>query len=303
MPVYTVELDGKQYDLEGDHPPSEAEARSAIGGTAPKTATPPPASATIGMMQPSTAKGDPEPSTAENLRNTLQWGGKVIAGMMGMNAPGVISPGIDAVENPKTTLATAAVPLAAQKLVQAVPGVVEAGKRLRGVSSARAVTNLQESSAAAKGVPLNDTGVWKEGTRAQELVARGSKPAGAVTKLMNRIGDVNAEPLTFEEARDYYSNISRLSANEFNSLNSTMQRQVGAVKQALHEALTDAAGTVGKGEQYAKGIKEYGDSMAAAAKWEEKTKPMLMKMLKSAAKWGGGGAVFEGGRRAYEAIE
>lgn len=31
LKVYTVEIDGKQYDLEGDHPPSEAEARSAIG--------------------------------------------------------------------------------------------------------------------------------------------------------------------------------------------------------------------------------------------------------------------------------
>jgi hypothetical protein len=29
--IYTVEIDGKQYDLEGDHPPTEAEARAAIG--------------------------------------------------------------------------------------------------------------------------------------------------------------------------------------------------------------------------------------------------------------------------------
>lgn len=33
--IYTVELDGKHYDLEGDHPPTEAEARAAIGAMKP----------------------------------------------------------------------------------------------------------------------------------------------------------------------------------------------------------------------------------------------------------------------------
>ena len=31
--VYTVEIDGTRYDLEGDRPPTEAEARAAIGAT------------------------------------------------------------------------------------------------------------------------------------------------------------------------------------------------------------------------------------------------------------------------------
>lgn len=34
MPIYTVEIDGAQYDLEGDHPPSEAEARGAVNSMA-----------------------------------------------------------------------------------------------------------------------------------------------------------------------------------------------------------------------------------------------------------------------------
>jgi len=36
MPIYTVKVDGKTYDLQGDHPPSEAEARDAIGAHQPK---------------------------------------------------------------------------------------------------------------------------------------------------------------------------------------------------------------------------------------------------------------------------
>ena len=36
MPTYTVELDGKQYDIEGDRPPTEEEAREAIGSYSPQ---------------------------------------------------------------------------------------------------------------------------------------------------------------------------------------------------------------------------------------------------------------------------
>jgi hypothetical protein len=44
VPIYVVEIDGKQYDIEGDRPPTEAEARGAIGGTgAAPTQAPTPA--------------------------------------------------------------------------------------------------------------------------------------------------------------------------------------------------------------------------------------------------------------------
>lgn len=55
-------------------------------------------------MKPMPSHG--EPTTAENLRSVLQWGGNVVSGMLGMG-----SVGRAAVENPGTTLATAALPL------------------------------------------------------------------------------------------------------------------------------------------------------------------------------------------------
>lgn len=78
MPIYTVEIDGKQYDLEGDHEPSEAEARQAVGSSAPKQATRPPASATIGMMQPSRPNDSTFP-TPDQLLNKWQESPGVIA--------------------------------------------------------------------------------------------------------------------------------------------------------------------------------------------------------------------------------
>lgn len=40
MPIYTVEIDGKRYDIQGDRQPTEAEARSAIGAYTPSQSKP-----------------------------------------------------------------------------------------------------------------------------------------------------------------------------------------------------------------------------------------------------------------------
>jgi hypothetical protein len=176
----------------------------------------------------------------------------------------------------------------ATTLAGKVPGVVAKGL---GISKVRAAENLTEAATAAKDVPVNMGTVAKEGERYRQLVTAGGRPTGAVTKLLRRLDD--GEELTFESARDVYSNLSRLSANEFNSLNPTMQRQIGAMREALQAALTEAAGTVGKGDQYAAGVNEYAKSARAAAKWEE-LKPAVTKTLRRLAYAGAAGAGYKG---------
>ena len=60
--IYTVEIDGKQYDIEGDRPPTEAEARSAIGAFKPETTPEDPAmtidpSRRTSSLQPRSVQG------------------------------------------------------------------------------------------------------------------------------------------------------------------------------------------------------------------------------------------------------
>ena len=57
--TYIVEIDGQQYDIEGDRPPTEAEAREAVAAYAQPAATLPP-DATRGMMGQSTVGSDPD---------------------------------------------------------------------------------------------------------------------------------------------------------------------------------------------------------------------------------------------------
>jgi hypothetical protein len=71
-----------------------------------------------------------------------------------------------------------------------------------------------------------------------------------------------------------------------------MQRQVGAMRQALHEALVESAETVGRGQQYQQGITEYAKAAAAKATWE-KSKPVVMSTLRKLAYAGMAGASYK----------
>lgn len=179
------------------------------------------------------------------------------------------------------------------QLVSAIPGMA---RRALGISSARAGERLSSVAAAAKDVPVSGTTVEPTLVRAGELVATGSRRPKAVMQLMKRLeggGD-----LSFQEAQDFASSMSRLSANEYNSLNPQMQRQVTVIRNALRDALTSAAETVGKGAEYQKGISEYARAAKAAERWEA-IKPTLGVALKRGLE---GAGLATGGTLAYKAL-
>lgn len=242
MPEFTIRdpTSGKTLTVRGDSPPSEQELIELF--------------ASADQPQASHEAAPPTPHPNQQLYDQMQGIGKWAARAIGgaFMGPG----GVDAADHPGMTLASAAVPVAIQK----VPGLMARGL---GVSSARAAQNLEEAATAAKGVPINTEQVGQQGLRAMDLQATGARMPRAATQFMRRVTDPEQGAMPFEEARDFYSNLSRLSANEYGSLNPTMQRQIALMKQALHEALTEGAESVGKGGQYASGIKEY----ARAAKF------------------------------------
>ena len=55
------------------------------------------------------------------------------------------------------------------------------------------------------------------------------------------------ERITFDVARDFSSNISRLSANEFQKLTPALQREIVQLRSALGDALQAGAEQAGKG--------------------------------------------------------
>src|ERR1700689_845837 len=106
--------------------------------------------------------------------------------------------------------ATAVSPLAAEGAgrlvgagIDALPNAGRAGKAFQDVSAA----------AGQHTVPMTDD---LSGALAnyQQLVDAGGSRSLSVQKLINRVTDPAKPPMPYDEARMFYSNISRLSADE-----------------------------------------------------------------------------------------
>jgi len=161
----------------------------------------------------------------------------------------LLGAGLKAMTLPSMFLA----PEAADAAISAIPSRAHAGQI------------LQDIRGAAQDVPAYPQQAWPEIERFKELTQRGgasSKPITQINRrLTNIVRDPNAGPFNFPEARDFYSNISSQSSEDMSRLNPIMRRQMGAVRQAMHGDLTNAASTIGRGEDYASAVKEYAQAM------------------------------------------
>jgi hypothetical protein len=148
-----------------------------------------------------------------------------------------------------TAIAASGIPKAAGAVSEAIP------------SASRAGAALSEVKSAAASVPID---MSKVGNTAMDIYTqsqRGAQLPQAVGKLIRRVTAPDSAPLTYEEAKDFQSNISRLSANEQMRLNPNTKRLVGQLNQDLKGSLQDAADTVGKGQQFQQAMKEYHHAM------------------------------------------
>jgi hypothetical protein len=137
-------------------------------------------------------------------------------------------------------------------------------------SRLRAGQVLDDIGNAAKDVPVIPRATMPAVSRWSELTEAGGKTAKPITKLSNRLTDYLTpatkepqEPMLFPEARDRYSNITDLTRQPKlqtlmgRGLKPTMLRQAGSVRQGLNSDLTDAAATIGRGEDYTNAMTEY----------------------------------------------
>lgn len=154
-------------------------------------------------------------------------------------------------------LQTADIPLS---FIGSAPGNAESvmGKVIPSVAKEQAAGKFADVMAAARNEPVNVTSNLSQALdRYGQLVDAGGGRSTAVSKLLNRITSPDAPPLTYREARDFYSNLTRLSADEFGRLTPVMQAQVTKVTQALGESIGQTANSVGKGDQLAEAMKQY----------------------------------------------
>ena len=118
----------------------------------------------------------------------------------------------------------------------------------------------------ANNVPVRMKQTWPALDEFIKYAKSGGTQPKVITDMLARLDDLNkGSNMTYEEARRFYTNISRLSDAEMSTLNPNMRRLMGGVKEAFKKDIGDAAGRVEQAANYYKGLKEY----AKAAKLEK----------------------------------
>lgn len=137
------------------------------------------------------------------------------------------------------------------------PFTDEAGN-LRIPTTAHAGEGFQEVSGAVgkHTVPMTDD-LSNSLMQYRQQVEGGGSRSLSVEKLLNRVTDPEKPPLTYDEARVFQSNISRLSRDEADRLAPVMKMRVGQVANALGDAVGQTADQGGKLGTFQSSMKEY----------------------------------------------
>lgn len=144
------------------------------------------------------------------------------------------------------TVAELAMPLT--KAVEAIPSAARAGKA------------FQEVMGAAKQVPIDVSEPGNVALRIADLAQRGGGTQWGpppVRQFIQYVTDPKKPAMTYEVARDFASNISRLSAKDLASIPPAVMREIGNLRMTLNKSVADAANVAGKGSEYASAMTEY----------------------------------------------
>ncbi len=131
-------------------------------------------------------------------------------------------------------------------------------------SAERAGQVFQAVKAAAGSVPIDTSGPGNVALRIAEMAQHGGGtnwgPA-PVRQFIQYVTDPKKPAMTYDVARDFASNISRLSSKDLASIPPSMQREIANLRVTLNQAVGEAAGRAGKGEEYASAMQEYARAM------------------------------------------
>jgi hypothetical protein len=153
-------------------------------------------------------------------------------------------------------------------------------------SAARAGQKFESVMAAAKDVPIDVEAPGQVALRIKQLADRGGSMPMVVRKFLNRITDPDMGAMTYQEGRDFASNVSRLSADEYGRLTPVVGREVTNLRMTLNKAVGVAAAKAGKMEEYQAAMKEYANAARLNEAWNN-----IWTGVKRAAPYATGSAV------------
>lgn len=118
----------------------------------------------------------------------------------------------------------------------------------------------------------------------------GLQMPSVVNKLVTRLSNVEEGPLTYQEARQFYSNMGDLAASDRMAMNAKAQRLLSGVQHALGETIADTAEQAGKTSEYQAAMKGFSSAKSAQEKLEFLKGLAGKAAVGAAASAGAGGA-------------
>lgn len=164
-----------------------------------------------------------------------------------------------------------------------------AGNVARGIGGKVLPSGMRESAGKLFTAISEDAGkvpveLTNSGEAASRLLDWQGKinPGSIVNKYLQRITSPSKGPLTYAEARDWYSVLGNLSAEEKTSLAPAVQRDLKMMVSGLKQDIGDAAGQVGRAADYYQAMGDYAKA-ARISDWLEKATPYLKALGLGAA--------------------
>jgi hypothetical protein len=120
-------------------------------------------------------------------------------------------------------------------------------------------------------------------------------PGPTINKFLNRITDSEKGPLTYDEARDWYSLLSKLSADESSKLPPAVMRDLKGTVRGLKVDIGDSADQVGHAADYYRAMGNYAKAARMQETWQNLKQWAVPAAVKAAASAVGAGGVGVGG--------
>lgn len=153
-------------------------------------------------------------------------------------------------------------------------------------TAARGAKRLNDVMEVAGELPVQMSRTSEHLMRASDLADTGATLPGPVKKLLKAFN--RGDEIDYATARDFYSNLSRLSAKDNMALSPSMRRQVALIVQAMKDDIGETAAQVDKAAQYYAGMKDYARAMKAARIGKAIKSAITSKVVKTAVGAGGG---------------
>lgn len=155
----------------------------------------------------------------------------------------------------------------AAQMAPAIGGMAELSQLIP--SASRAGRALGQVKQVAGEVPVNVNEAGDVALRIKDLADRGASMPKVIRNFLSRVTDPEGAPVTFAEARDFYSNASKLSAAEGQRMIPAVRREVALFTQALGRSITETAASVGQGGKFTGAMTEYARAQKAkdVASW------------------------------------